>query len=151
MLDAGVTVGLGTDNSILSDTVNPLGDVRAMAGGHKGYHRDPGVVPAQKAFDMVTIDAANAIGRADSLGSLEVGKQADIAIVDLDHPHLTPCSDPVFALVDAAQGFEVDTLVCAGDVIMRDRDVLSFAEETDQILSRATHTAEKIAEQTGYH
>lgn len=150
MLDTGVTVGLGTDNSILSDTVNPLNDVRAMAGGHKGYHRDASVVPAQTAFDMLTIDAAAAIGRADTLGSLEPGKQADIAIVDLDYPHLTPASDPVFALVHAAQGFEVETLVCAGDVVMADREIQSFGEDLDSLLSRAREAATDIADRTGY-
>ncbi|SDY16023.1 amidohydrolase [Halobellus clavatus] len=150
MLDAGVTVGLGTDNSILSDTVNPLGDVRAMAGGHKGYHRDPGVVPAQQAFDMLTIDAARAIGRGDELGSLEPGKRADLAVVDLDHPHLTPCPDPVFALVHAAQGLEVDTVVCDGSVVMADREIRSFDIDPDDLLSRATAAATEIVERTGY-
>jgi len=150
MLDAGVTVGLGTDNSILSDTINPLNDVRAMAGGHKGYHRDPGVVPTQTAFDMLTIDAAAAIGRRDSLGSIEPGKQADIAIVDLDHPHLTPCPDPVFALVHNAQGFEVETVLCAGAVVMADREILSFDESVDDILADAERTAADIVERVGY-
>jgi atrazine chlorohydrolase/5-methylthioadenosine/S-adenosylhomocysteine deaminase len=150
MHDAGVTVGLGTDNSILSDTVNPLSDARAMAGGHKGFHRDPGVVPAQTAFDMLTIDAAAAIGRADSLGSLEVGKQADLAVVDLDHPHLTPCPDPVFALVHAAQGFEVDTVICAGEVVMAEREIRSFDERVGDVLSRASTAAADLVARTGF-
>jgi atrazine chlorohydrolase/5-methylthioadenosine/S-adenosylhomocysteine deaminase len=151
MLDAGVTVGLGTDNSILSDTVNPLNDARAMAGGHKGYHRDPGLVPAQTAFDMLTIDAADAIGRRESLGSIERGKQADIAIVDLDHPHLTPSPDPVFALVHNAQGFEVETVLCAGEVVMRDREIRSFDASVPDILADASATAAELVERTGFN
>ena len=150
MLDAGVTVGLGTDNSILSDTINPLNDARAMAGGHKGYHRDPGVVPAQQAFDMLTVDAAEAIGRRESLGSIERGKQADIAIVDLDHPHLTPCPDPVFGLVHNAQGFEVETVLCAGDVVMRDREIRSFDASVPDVLADASATAADLVERTGF-
>ena len=150
MLDAGVTVGLGTDNSILSDTVNPLSDVGAMASGHRGYHRDPGLVPAQKAFDMITIDAAAAIGRRDSLGSIEVGKQADIAIVDLDHPHLTPSPDPVFTLVHNAQGFEVETVVCAGAIVMRDRELQSFDDSVEEILTAASETASDLVARTGF-
>jgi atrazine chlorohydrolase/5-methylthioadenosine/S-adenosylhomocysteine deaminase len=150
MLDTGVTVGLGTDNSILSDTVNPLSDARAMAGGHKGYHRDPSVVPAQRAFDMITTEAAHAIGRAADLGSLEPGKQADIAIVDMNHPHLTPSPDPVFTLVHNAQGFEVDTLLCGGEVVMQDREIESFDVAVDDVLARASETAAAIAERTGY-
>jgi atrazine chlorohydrolase/5-methylthioadenosine/S-adenosylhomocysteine deaminase len=121
-----------------------------MAGGHKGYHRDAGVVDAQTAFDMITRDAATAIGRAESLGSLEAGTQADLAIVDLDHPHLTPSKDPVFTLVHAAQGFEVDTVVCAGDVIMENREIQTFDEPLDSILSRASEAATDIADRTGY-
>ncbi|ERG97170.1 amidohydrolase family protein [Haloquadratum walsbyi] len=150
MLDTGVTVGLGTDNSILNDTVSPLNDLRAMAGGHKGYHRDPGVVPTQKAFDMVTIDAAEAIGRADNLGSLKIGKQADITIVDFDRPHLTPSPDPVFTLVHAAQGSDVNTVVCNGDIVMQDREIHSFDESLDSILSRAANTAADLVDRVGY-
>ncbi len=149
MLDCGVTVGLGTDNAILNDTINPLGDVRAAAAGHKGYHRDPGVISAGKALDMVTIDAAKAIGRADDLGSLEAGKQADLAIVDLDHPHLTPCPDPVSALVYNAQGFEIDTLLCAGEVVMAGRELRSFEQPLGEITERANETASTVLERAG--
>lgn len=150
MLESGVKVGLGTDNSILSDTINPLSDVRAMAGGHKGYHRDAGVIPAQTAFDMITINAAKAIGRSESLGSLEVGKQADIVVVDMDHPHLTPAPDPVFTLVHAAQGSEIETTVCAGEIVMCNREIRSFNETVDDILAQASAAAADIVERTGY-
>lgn len=151
MVDTGVTVGLGTDNSILSDTVNPLGDVRSMANGHRGYRRDASVVPTQQAFDMITIEAARAIGRADELGSLEPGKQADIAIVDMAHPHLTPSPDPVFTLVHNVQGFEVGTLLCAGEIVMQDREIVSFDVNVDDILSRASETAADLVERTGFN
>jgi atrazine chlorohydrolase/5-methylthioadenosine/S-adenosylhomocysteine deaminase len=150
MLDTGVTVGLGTDNSILSDTVNPLGDARAMAGGHRGHHRDPSVVPTQRAFDMITVEAATAIGRGDDLGSLEAGKQADLAVVDMDHPHLTPSPDPVFSLVHNAQGFEVETVVCDGEIVMQDREIESFDVDVGDVLDRAAETAADIVERTGY-
>jgi atrazine chlorohydrolase/5-methylthioadenosine/S-adenosylhomocysteine deaminase len=150
MLDAGVTVGLGSDNSTLNDTVNPLSDVRAMAGAHKGYHRDSGVVPTQVAFDMLTISAAEAINREDSLGSLESGKQADIVIVDLDHPHLTPCPDPIHTLVHAVQGMEIDTVICAGNVIMSDREIQSFDKDINSFLSEAAGTAADLVGRVGY-
>ncbi|MFT4946141.1 MAG: 5-methylthioadenosine/S-adenosylhomocysteine deaminase [Natronomonas sp.] len=147
MRDSGVTMGLGTDNSILSDTVNPLMDARMAASGHKGYHRDPGVVPAQQALDMVTREAAAAIGREDDLGSLESGTQADLAVVDLDHPHLTPVPDPVHALIYGLQGFEIDTVLCAGDIVMDLRE-LAVGESLSSILDEASETAEDIVERT---
>jgi len=149
MLDAGITVGIGTDDSSLNDTINPLSDLRAAAGGHKGYHRDPGVFQAQTALDMATIDGAKSIGRADSLGSIEPGKQADLAIVDMDHPHLTPAPDPVFALVHSAQGFEIDTVVCAGEVVMADREILTFDIPLDELMEEASTRGQEIAEQVG--
>ncbi|WP_323173284.1 amidohydrolase [Natrialba sp. PRR66] len=148
MLENGVVVGLGTDNANLNDAINPLADARAASAAHKGFHRDPGVVPAQTAFDMVTIDAARAIGREDDLGSIEVGKQADIAIVDMDRPHLTPSPNPVFALVTAAQGDEVETVICAGEVVMEDREVLTLGD-TDELMTEATAAADDLVERVG--
>jgi atrazine chlorohydrolase/5-methylthioadenosine/S-adenosylhomocysteine deaminase len=149
MLASGVTVGLGTDNTILNDTVNQLADVGVMASGHKGYHRDSGVVPAQTALDMITIEAAKAIGRGNELGSIAPGKQADIAIVDLDYPHLTPCPDPVFGLVHAAQGHEVKTVICAGTVVMEDQEIHSFDEPVEAILSSADDRSTALVSRVG--
>ncbi len=90
-----------------------------------------------------------AIGREDDLGSLEAGKQADLAIVDLDHPHLTPCPDPVSALVYNAQGFEIDTLLCAGEVVMAGRELRSFEQPLGEITERANETASAVLERAG--
>lgn len=148
LLDHGATVGLGTDNANLSDTVNPLNDLRAVFAAHKGFHRDASILDAATAFDMVTIDGARAIGREDDLGSIEVGKQADLAIVDMEQPHLTPAPDPVFALVAGAQGFEVETLLCAGEIVMSDREVRTLGE-TSELLEDATAAAENVVERVG--
>ncbi|WP_299263437.1 amidohydrolase [Halorientalis sp.] len=146
MLENNVTVALGTDSAVLSDTVNMFNDVRFASSGHKGHHRETDAVSAQEAFDMATVRGAEAIGRADAIGSLEAGKKADIAIVDLNHPHLTPHPDPVSALVHNAQGFEVDTLMCDGNIIMSGRTIQSLEEGLDSILSRAAVVAEKVTE-----
>lgn len=149
MLDAGVTVGIGTDNSILNDTVDPLSDAGAVATAHKGYHRDPSVIPARKAFDMVTRDAAAAIGQADRLGSIEVGKQADLAVIDLERPHLTPSPDPVHALVYGTQGSEVETVLCAGSVVLDDREPVGMEVSIRELLADATATAADLVERAG--
>jgi len=146
MLGRGVTVSIGTDNTILNDTVNPLSDACAVATAHKGYHRDSGVVPPQRAFDMVTRDAAAAIGRDDDLGSLEPGTQADLAVIDLDRPHLTPAPDPVHALVYGLQGNEVETVLCAGEVLMDDRELCTLDEPLPNLLSTAERTAADIVQ-----
>ncbi|WP_049934684.1 amidohydrolase family protein [Halalkalicoccus jeotgali] len=149
MLDTGVLTAIGTDNSILNDTSNVLSDARAVATAHKGYHQDPSIVPAQKAFDMVTCDAAAAIGHADTLGSIETGKQADIAIIDLEQPHLTPAPDPVHALVYGSQGSEVETVLCAGTVVMNGREIVRMKTPLPELLTDATATAERILKRAG--
>ncbi len=148
MLENGVTVGLGTDNANLNDTVNPLGDVRAASAAHKGFHRDPGVLDTQTALDMLTIDGARAIGRADDLGSLEVGKQADIAVLDTNKPHLTPAPDPVHALVTGVQGTEIETVLCAGEILMDDRSVQTLGD-TSELLTESEETAADLVERVG--
>ncbi|WP_152042229.1 amidohydrolase family protein [Salinigranum salinum] len=146
LLDCGVTVCLGTDNATLSDTVNPIGDLRFVATVHDGVHRDPGLISAQTALDMVTRDAGRAIGRPD-LGTLEPGTCADVVLLDLDHPHLTPCPDVVSAIVYQAQGFEVDTVLVDGEVVVADREVTTL--DTTDVSERATAAARGVREQSG--
>lgn len=144
MLGRGVTVSVGTDNAILNDTVNPLSDARAVANAHKGYQGDAGVIPAQTAFDMVTRHAADAIGHIDTLGSLEPGKQADLAVVDLERPHLTPAPNPVHTLVYGLQGNEIGTVMCAGDILMADRQMRTLDQPLPELLQTAGRSAADI-------
>jgi cytosine/adenosine deaminase-related metal-dependent hydrolase len=120
MRSHGVTLGLGTDNSILSDTVNVLSDMRLTALAHSGHYRDPGTLRAQEVLDMATIEAARSLRKGDQLGSIEPGKHADLVLVDTTGPHMTPAPDPVSALVYQTLGSEVDVVVCDGEVILED-------------------------------
>jgi len=149
LINTGVTVGLGTDNTSGSDTVNMLNDMRFAALLHKGHHQDPGAITAKKAFEMATIDAAKAIGREDELGSLESGKLADVTIVDLDYTHLLPHNDVVSALVYQAQGFEVQTVICDGEIVMDERKVLGIDEEYPELHDQAMDAAKKIGDRAG--
>lgn len=149
MRSHGVTVGLGTDNAILSDTVNPLADLRLAAMAHKGHHTDPGVLPAGAALDMVTIEAARSIRKGDELGSLEAGKRADVVVLDLDQPHLTPVPDVVNALVYQTLGSEVETVVCDGEVVVEDGTPTGIASTYPDLRKRATEAAERVVEASG--
>lgn len=149
MIDKGVTVCLGTDNTTCSDTVNPVTDVRFAATVHKGINRDPGLLPAQKVLDMVTIDAAKAIRRGDELGSIEPGKLADLSIFDLDHPHLTPAPELPSALVYQAQGFEISTVICNGEIVMRDREIVSLSQQYPDLLEDARAAASDVLARSG--
>jgi len=145
----GVDVGIGTDNASASDTVDMLNDVRFAAMVHDGVRQDPGAITAREALAMATVGGARVVGRADDLGSIEPGKRADLVLVGLDHPHLTPAPDVVSALVYRAQGFEVETVLCDGEVIMSEGTVPGIAERFPDLLDRAREAAAGITEEAG--
>lgn len=149
LLSAGVTVGLGTDNTSGSDTVNMLNDLRFAALIHKGARRDPGAITAKKVLEMATIDAARAIGREDDLGSLEPGKRADLIVLDLDYPHLVPRPDVAAAVVYQAQGFEVETVICDGAVVMDSRTVLGIEDDYPELQETAAASATDVLDRAG--
>ncbi|RQG94849.1 amidohydrolase family protein [Natrarchaeobius chitinivorans] len=149
MRNLGVQVGIGTDNSILSDTVNVLADLRLAALSHKGHHHDPGVMQPQDVFDMATIEAARTIRKGAKLGSLESGKDADLVLLDFDQPHLKPAPDVVSALVYQAQGTEVDTVVCNGRVVVEDGTAIGVEREYPTLSERVEDAAARIGEKSG--
>ncbi|MFC6874977.1 amidohydrolase family protein [Halobellus marinus] len=143
----GVTTCVSTDNASCSDTVNLLKDAQYATLTHRGANADSGVVSTQAALDMVTRDAARAMRKGDALGSLETGKRADVILLDADRPHMTPVRDAVSAVIHQAQGHEVDTVICDGDIVMRDGVVTTLDESS--ILQRARETATAVIERSG--
>ncbi|QDQ10607.1 amidohydrolase [Streptomyces spectabilis] len=127
LLEAGVTVGIGTDGAVSSNTLDVLGAVRLAALVHKAGG-DPTAVGAEQAVRMATIESARALGLGDALGSLEPGKRADLIVVGLDRPHLAPRHDPYTTLAYAAAAVDVRDTVVDGRVLMRDRALLTLDE-----------------------
>ncbi len=127
LLSAGVTVGLGTDGAVSSNSLDVLGAVRQAALVHKAGG-DPTAVGAEQAVRMATVEGARALGLGDRLGSLEVGKRADLVVLDLAAPHLRPAHDPWSTLAYAAHSSDVRDTVVDGRVLMRDR-VLTTLDE----------------------
>ncbi len=102
LLEAGITVSLGTDGVSASGNLNLMRQMYVVAGLFKDARNDPMKVGARKALRMATIDGARALLWDDALGSLEIGKKADFVLFDLDHIEWTPYADPVQALVWSA-------------------------------------------------
>ncbi|MGW5660581.1 amidohydrolase [Streptomyces sp. NPDC003758] len=127
LLDAGVTVGLGTDGAVSSDTLDVFDAMRQAALVHKAAG-DPTVVAAEQAVRMATIEGARALGLGDRLGSLEAGKRADLIVLDLGRPHLRPRHDVWATLAYAAHSADVRDTVVDGRILMRDR-VLTTLDE----------------------
>jgi cytosine/adenosine deaminase-related metal-dependent hydrolase len=104
----------------------------------------PLAMPAQAVLELATLGGARALGLEDEVGSLEPGKKADLAIVDLEHPHATPAGDDVVSrLVHAGQSQNVRTVVIDGQVVMRERQVETLDEPG--VLERAELHAARLA------
>lgn len=128
MLKAGITVGLGTDGCASNNTLDMIREMGTAAKLHKVARLDPTVMDAQTVVRMATIEGAKVLGMEKDIGSLEAGKKADIIIIGLDKPHLTPLYHEYSHLVYAASGADVDTVVINGKVVMENRRLLTIDE-----------------------
>ena len=143
LLEAGVTVGLGTDGAASNNDLDMFGEMGTAAKVHKMIAGDPTVVHARQALSMATLEAARVLGLEDRLGSLEVGKRGDIIVLDLDVPHMVPMYNVTSHLVYAAHSSDVRTVIIDGRVVMRDRELLTLDEE--EIFVQAREMAREIA------
>ena len=129
MLAKGVNVCLGTDGAASNNRLNMFHEMSLMALIHKGTKRDPQVVSAAQVFRMATINGAKALDLSDKIGSIEAGKKADIAILDLNSPSLIPDNNLIAALSYSANGSEVESVIVNGEFIMENRKMLGLDEE----------------------
>ena len=113
---AGVNIALGTDGCASNDNLNMFEEMHLASLIHKGAEQDPTVLQAGDILDMATVNAAKAIGRADS-GTIEVGKCADLCVIDLDRPHLSPALNIPNILVYSAQASDVVMTVVGGTML----------------------------------
>jgi 5-methylthioadenosine/S-adenosylhomocysteine deaminase len=123
-----VTVGLGTDGAASNNDLDMFEAMRFAAFLQKHARNDPRALPAPAVLDMATREGAVALGLGAQVGSLEVGKRADVIMVDTRGPRQTPMFDPVAHLVYSAHGDDVTTTIVNGKVLMRDRKVLTLNE-----------------------
>jgi len=123
MLAAGIRVGLGSDGCASNNDMDLFFAMDLAAKLQKVTMRDPTVLPAETAIRMATIDGARTLGLDRQIGSLEPGKQADLIVVDIRAPHLTPMHHPASAVVYAAKGSDVRTVMVAGRVLVRERQL----------------------------
>ena len=142
MIEAGITVGLGTDGCASNNTLDMVRDMSTAARLHKIAHLDPTVMDAKTVVRMATINGARALGMERFVGSLETGKKADIIIIGLNKPHLTPIFNEYSHLVYAASGADVDTVVINGKVVMKDRRLLTIHE--NDVMDEVREIAVKV-------
>jgi 5-methylthioadenosine/S-adenosylhomocysteine deaminase len=128
LLDAGVTVGLGTDGAASNNDLSMFDEMRDAAMLGKLQTGDASAVAAETVVRMATEYGAEILG-LDS-GRVEAGANADLAVIDLEKPHLTPAHDLVSHLAYAVTGSDVRHTVCDGSVLMRDREIQTLDEAT---------------------
>jgi 5-methylthioadenosine/S-adenosylhomocysteine deaminase len=132
MWDAGVPVGLGTDGPASNNGLDMFDTMKMTALVHKNYRWDPTIMNAQRVLDMATVDGARCIGREKELGSVEVGKRADLVLLDLRDPNLIPIhrkETVVSDLVYSANGQNVDTTIVDGRPLMVNRNFRKLDQE----------------------
>ena len=144
LLDLGVTVALGSDATAPDRSCDMFRHMQQCMHYHRRHFRDEGILPPGKVLEMVTIDAAHAVGLGDQVGSIEIGKKADIILVDLARPHMAPFQMPAYRVACFANGNDVETVIVDGKVLMRGRKVLSVQE--NHVIDSAQEAVVKLIE-----
>ncbi|MGE0883544.1 MAG: amidohydrolase [Blastocatellales bacterium] len=136
MIKAGARLGLGTDGAASNHDLSLWEEIDTAAKLHKLISGDPTVVPAEQALAMATIGGARALHMEEKIGSIEIGKLADLIIVDLSAPHLVPMYNLYSHLVYAAKASDVSDTIVSGRVLMRNRRLLTINEESVKAVAR---------------
>jgi len=142
MLDKGVNVAIITDGTSPDRSFDLWRDMKNAQLVHRAHFNDARLLPCGKVLEMVTIEPAKALGLADKIGSLEVGKRADIISVNTDQPHLAPFGImPVQRLVYHAMGQDVDLVIVDGEIMMEGRtltqiDEAALLKKTEQVFEK---------------
>ena len=142
MLDMGICVALGTDGSASNNNLDMFTEMDTAAKLHKVHKMDPTVMDATTVLKMATNHGAEALGMQDIIGSLEVGKKADIIIVDTNTPHMVPLYNPFSNLVYSAIGDDVTHSIINGKVVMRDKRLLTV--KLDSVIKDADEWGYRI-------
>jgi len=142
ILKSGIPVGLGTDGCASNNNLDLFHEMDMAAKLHKAATFDPTTMDAKTVVEMATIGGAKAIGLDTHIGSLEVGKQADVIIVDTRKPHLSPMYHPASHIVYAAKSSDVRDVVVDGRISVRNRNVVGL--DVHRIMSEVRKIAAHI-------
>ncbi|WP_256384324.1 amidohydrolase [Photobacterium toruni] len=148
MFNDGLRIGLGTDGPMSGNTLSTIDEFNQVAKVHKLVNKDRAAMPPINVIEMATIGAARALHMEDKIGSLEVGKLADIIVIDTKAPNMIPVYNPYSALVYSAYATNVKHSVVDGKLLMEDRNILTVNEKTvrDEALKFADVVRKTVVE-----
>jgi 5-methylthioadenosine/S-adenosylhomocysteine deaminase len=141
MLDLGVSVSLGADGAPCNNRLDMFTEMRAAALLQKVL-RGSRALPALTALRMATTGGARALGLADQIGSVEIGKRADLQLINLDRLHATPRPDPISTIVYAAEASDVESVIIDGRIVMRDRNLITLKEH--DVIAEAIDQSQRL-------
>ncbi len=147
MLEEGISVSLGADGAACNNRLDMFTEMRTAALLQKALH-GPEVLTANRVLRMATIDGARALGLESEIGSLEVGKRADVILVRLAKVHATPHrTEPASTLVYSSQASDVETVVLDGNIVMQDKTLLTI--NAPGTLAEANREAQLLMSRAG--
>ncbi len=129
LLKRGINVCLGTDGAASNNSLNMFREMGFLGLIHKGTAKDPLPVSAADCIKAATANGAKAAGLSDKIGKIEAGMDADIILIDMDTPAFNPFNNSISALVYSAGGYEVDTVMVKGKILMEGRILTTIDEE----------------------
>jgi len=142
LISAGVNVCLGTDSAASNNDLDMLGEMRTAAFATKNSTGTADALPAWQALEMATISGAKALNRQSQIGSLEVGKFADITAIDLNHLSTQPIYDPISQIVYSASREQISDVWVNGKHIVQNKVLTTL--DANKILTKAQHWRDKI-------
>ena len=144
MIRQGIVVGLGTDGCASNNNLDMFQEMDTAAKLEKSARLDPTVMSARTVLRMATCNGARVLGLDHLVGTLEAGKKADLCILDMNKPHLTPLYDEYSHLAYCVGGADVETVLINGRIVMQNRRLLTIDEE--EAMRRVRQIARRVKE-----
>ena len=145
LIDNDICVSIGTDGASSNNNLDLIEELKTASLLQKVSTLDPKVLTSDEAIEMATIKGAETLGLSDEIGSIEVGKKADIILIDTNNANMTPDSSSLSSnVVYSANGSNVDTTICNGKVLMENKKLTTLDE--DEIYARARQAIKELKE-----
>lgn len=147
LLELGVDVGIGVDGAASNNSQDMFEAMKFCLLQHRANWIDASIIKPEDVFEMATIQSAKTLRMEDEIGSLEPGKKADITICGLDQIQMTPNVKPLSHLVMSANGFNVDTVIIDGEIVLKDKEFTKI--DKDEIIDRANKKIREMIKKAG--